>query len=71
MRIDRHLVTALPELSRSRIQQLIRSGSVRLNGAITRPHQLVRTGDQIEHAHRGKDLSGAGRREIAETNRRD
>ena len=48
MRIDRHLVTALPELSRSRIQQLIRSGSVRLNGAITRPHQLVRTGDQIE-----------------------
>src|SRR6059036_892927 len=48
MRIDRHLVTALPELSRSRIQQLICSGSVRLNGAITRPHQLVRTGDQIE-----------------------
>ena len=48
MRIDRHLVTALPELSRSRIQQLIRSGFVRLNGAITRPHQIVRTGDQIE-----------------------
>ena len=48
MRIDRHLVTALPELSRSRIQQLIRSGSIRLNGAITRPHQIVRTGDQIE-----------------------
>jgi len=48
MRIDRHLVTALPELSRSRIQQLIRSGFVRLNGAITRSHQLVRTGDQIE-----------------------
>src|SRR5437764_1012054 len=48
MRIDRHLVTALPEFSRSRIQQLIRSGFVRLNGAITRPHQIVRTGDQIE-----------------------
>jgi len=48
IRIDRHLVTALPELSRSRIQQLIRSGSIRLNGAITRPHQIVRTGDQIE-----------------------
>jgi len=48
MRIDRHLVTALPELSRSRIQQLIRSGSIRLNGSITRPHQIVRTGDQIE-----------------------
>src|SRR5947199_5354423 len=48
MRIDRHLVTALPELSRSRIQQLIRSGSIRLNGAITRPNELVRAGDQIE-----------------------
>ncbi|PYS37448.1 MAG: RNA pseudouridine synthase, partial [Acidobacteria bacterium] len=30
MRIDLHLVTALPEFSRSRIQQLIRSGFVRL-----------------------------------------
>jgi 23S rRNA pseudouridine1911/1915/1917 synthase len=48
MRIDRHLVRAVPELSRSRIQQLIRAGFVRLNGAITRPHQRVRTGDQIE-----------------------
>jgi len=48
MRIDLHLVRALPELSRSRIQQLIRAGFVRLNGATTRPHQVVRTGDQIE-----------------------
>ena len=48
MRIDRHLVAALPEFSRSRIQQLIRAGFVRLNGSTTRPHQLVRTGDQIE-----------------------
>ena len=48
MRIDLHLVRALPELSRSRIQQLIRAGFVRLNGATTRPHQIVRTGDQIE-----------------------
>jgi 23S rRNA pseudouridine1911/1915/1917 synthase len=48
MRIDRHLARALPELSRSRIQQLIRAGFVRLNGATTRPHQVVRTGDQIE-----------------------
>jgi 23S rRNA pseudouridine1911/1915/1917 synthase len=48
MRIDRHLVTTLPELSRCRIQQLIRAGFVRLNGATTRPHQVVRTGDRIE-----------------------
>ena len=48
MRIDRHLVTILPEFSRSRIQQLIRSGFVRLNGTTTRPNQILRTGDQIE-----------------------
>jgi 23S rRNA pseudouridine1911/1915/1917 synthase len=48
MRIDRHLVMMLSEFSRSRIQQLIRSGFVRLNGATTHPNQLVRTGDQIE-----------------------
>ena len=48
MRTDLYLVTALPEFSRSRIQQLIRAGFVRLNGAIIRPNELVRTGDQIE-----------------------
>lgn len=47
-RIDRYLVTALPEFSRSRIQQLIRASFVRLNGSIPRPNQLVRTGDEIE-----------------------
>ena len=48
MRIDHYLVTALPDFSRSRIQQLIRAGLVRLNGEPTRPRQLVQTGDQIE-----------------------
>ena len=48
MRTDLYLVTALPEFSRSRIQQLIRAGFVRLNGATIRPNQLVRTGDEIE-----------------------
>src|SRR5215471_808356 len=48
MRIDRHLVMTLPEISRSRIQQLIHAGFVRLNGATTRPNQLVRSGDKIE-----------------------
>jgi len=48
MRIDLYLVTALPEFSRSRIQQLIRTGFVRLNGATIPPSVLVRTGDQIE-----------------------
>src|SRR5215475_8459332 len=48
MRLDLFLVTALPEFSRSRIQQLIRAGFVRVGGAKMRPHQSVRSGDEIE-----------------------
>ncbi|MGE5208591.1 MAG: RluA family pseudouridine synthase, partial [Alphaproteobacteria bacterium] len=48
MRLDIFLAKSLPELSRSRIQQLIREGFVRVDNAPTRPHQLVRTGNQIE-----------------------
>src|SRR5215471_20915392 len=48
MRLDLFLVKALPELSRSRIQQLIRAGFVRVGGAKMRPHQSVRSGDKIE-----------------------
>ena len=48
MRLDLFLVKSLPEFSRSRIQQLIRAGFVRVGGATTRSHQPVRTGDLIE-----------------------
>ena len=48
MRLDLFLVKSLPEFSRSRIQQLIRSGFVRVGGATTRPRQSVRTGDEVE-----------------------
>jgi 23S rRNA pseudouridine1911/1915/1917 synthase len=48
LRLDRFLASKLREYSRSRIQQLIRTGFVRLNGATTRPRQLVRTGDEVE-----------------------
>src|SRR5215472_8872071 len=48
MRLDLFLVKALPEFSRSRIQQLIRAGFVRVGGAKMRPHQSVRSGDKIE-----------------------
>src|SRR6476646_5245265 len=48
MRLDLFLVKALPELSRSRIQQLIRAGFVRVGGAKMRPHQSVRSGNKIE-----------------------
>ncbi len=48
LRLDRFLAKELPEYSRSRLQQLIRTGFVRLNGATTRPRQTVRSGDEIE-----------------------
>ena len=48
VRLDRFLADNLPEYSRSRVQQLIRTGFVTLNGAATRARYLVRTGDKIE-----------------------
>ena len=48
LRLDLFLAKSLPEFSRSRIQQLIRAGFVRVGGAITRPHQAVRSGDEVE-----------------------
>jgi 23S rRNA pseudouridine1911/1915/1917 synthase len=48
IRLDRFLANKLPEYSRSRLQQLVRTGFVRLNGATTRPRRLVRSGDKIE-----------------------
>jgi 23S rRNA pseudouridine1911/1915/1917 synthase len=47
-RLDHFLAKRLPQYSRSRLQQLIRSGFVRLNGASTRPRQIVRAGDNID-----------------------
>ncbi len=47
LRLDQFLAKELPEYSRSRLQQLIRSGFVRLNKQTTRPRQIVRGGDKI------------------------
>ncbi len=48
LRLDRFLAKRLPEYSRSRLQQLIRAGFVRLNEQATRPRQIVRSGDKID-----------------------
>jgi len=47
-RLDRFLVSQLPEISRARIQQLIADGRVRVNGAAAKPSLRLREGDQIE-----------------------
>ena len=48
LRLDQFLAKRLPEFSRSRLQQLIRDGFVRLNNSTSRPRQIVRGGDKIE-----------------------
>jgi len=48
LRLDQFLAKLLPEFSRSRLQQLIRDGFVRLNNKTSRPRQIVRGGDKIE-----------------------
>lgn len=46
-RIDQFLVSRLPELSRSRIQALIKSGDILLNQEKSKAKQQVSSGDQI------------------------
>jgi 23S rRNA pseudouridine1911/1915/1917 synthase len=48
LRLDQFLAKRIPEFSRSRLQQLIRGGFVRLNESTSRPRQIVRGGDKIE-----------------------
>ncbi|OLD89649.1 MAG: RNA pseudouridine synthase [Verrucomicrobia bacterium 13_1_20CM_4_54_11] len=48
LRLDQFMAKRLPEFSRSRLQQLIRDGFVRLNDSTSRPRQIVRGGDKIE-----------------------
>jgi len=44
LRLDRYLALALPQFSRSRLQALIRAGSVQLEGKTARPREIVRAG---------------------------
>lgn len=47
LRLDQFLALELPQFSRSRIQHLIRSRLVVVNGSPARPRDLVREGDRI------------------------
>ena len=46
-RLDRWLVEQCPQLSRARLQELIQSGSVLVNGAIAKPSHRLRGGERI------------------------
>jgi len=47
-RLDRFLVSQVPEVSRARIQQLIADGKVRVNGDAAKPSLRLREGDQVD-----------------------
>ena len=46
-RIDQFLSAALPHLSRSRLQTLIKSGHILLNGALTKPGTKLQPADRV------------------------
>jgi 23S rRNA pseudouridine1911/1915/1917 synthase len=48
MRLDRWLVTAVPDLSRARLQTLIEEGHVRVGGARTKAAHRLRGGEAVE-----------------------
>src|SRR5712691_6680824 len=48
MRLDQLLAARLPELSRSRLQQIIAEGAVRVGGAVAKPSLRPRAGAEIE-----------------------
>jgi 23S rRNA pseudouridine1911/1915/1917 synthase len=48
LRLDRFLAMELPQYSRSRFQQLIRDGFVRLNGKTARPRDILRADDVVD-----------------------
>lgn len=47
-RLDLYLQQQLPQYSRSRLQQWIKDGRVRVNGATQRPSYTLRSGDRID-----------------------
>ena len=49
-RLDLFVASHLPEMSRSRIQKIIRSGDVRINGLAVKSSHRLRTGDRVELA---------------------
>lgn len=47
-RLDKYLAQACPDLSRSQIQKLIKTGDVRVNGAVVHPSLRLKKQDMIE-----------------------
>lgn len=46
-RLDRFVTANCPDLSRARVQNLIKAGQILLNGAVTRPSEALKANDEI------------------------
>ncbi len=57
VRLDVYLSRVLPDMSRSKVQEMIDAGLVRVNGIIGITKQQVKSGDHIEFSERPKALS--------------
>ncbi len=56
-RIDIFVTRQVPELTRSRVQSLIKSGDILLNNKPTKPKQTVSNGDTIDVKFPTQNLS--------------
>jgi len=65
MRLDHFLAEKVAELSRSRLQTLVKEGHVQLNGAATKPNAKLRAGDRITLREPAPAPSGNAPEEIA------
>jgi len=63
-RLDRYVVSQIKDLSRSQVQNLIKSGAVLRNGRLAKPAALVRQGDVVEIDLPPDDLSKAPPQDI-------
>jgi len=59
MRLDRFLTARLPAHSRARLQQFIKQGDARINGAMGKPGQKIRVGDVITIAEPPLEPAGS------------
>jgi 23S rRNA pseudouridine1911/1915/1917 synthase len=58
-RLDRYIVSVLPDISRSSVQTMITEGLVLLNGRASKPGYMLRTGDRVQISElRPKQLPG-------------
>ncbi len=48
LRLDQYLAQAIPDISRARVQLLIESGQVRVDGATAKPKQKLKGGEALE-----------------------